>query len=234
MPVLVRRVFMLKIVPEAWESAYTQVYTIFCVSQRLARPKTYDHVIPECRRGDRHWTPRPFVTSHALVRLTGCKELNMSTQAVQAVRRHTASKGVLIFDWACRAVAAVILLQTLFFKFTAAPESVYIFTKVGGLVHSTLPFISIAMAEKFGRLGSGVMELMAGIMLIAPRYVWAGAVLAMAATFGAIATHLTVLGIDVLGDKGLLFGLAVTVFVTSATALYIHRADIPVLGKRFQ
>lgn len=155
----------------------------------------------------------------------------MSTHAVLAVSRRATS--VVIFDWACRAVAAVILLQTLFFKFTAAPESVYIFTKVGSLVHAVMPVISISMAEKFGRLGSGVMELIAGILLITPKYVWAGAVLAMATTFGAIATHLTVLGIDVLGDKGLLFGLAITVFVTSAIALYIHRRDIPVRGKRF-
>ena len=158
----------------------------------------------------------------------------MSTQTVQVVSRRATSKGVVVFDWACRAIAAVILLQTLFFKFTAAPESVYIFTKVGGLVHATLASISIPMAEKFGRLGSGVMELIAGILLIAPRYVWAGAILAMAATFAAIATHLTILGIDVLGDKGLLFGLAITVFVTSAIALYMHRTDIPVVGKRFQ
>ena len=157
----------------------------------------------------------------------------MSTQAVQAVSRRATSKGVVVFDWACRVVAAVILLQTLFFKFNAAPESVYIFTKVGGLVHATLAFISIPMAEKFGRLGSGAMELIAGVLLITPRYVWAGALLGMAATFGAIATHLTVLGIDVLGDKGLLFGLAITVFLTSAIALYIHRTDIPALGKRF-
>jgi hypothetical protein len=156
----------------------------------------------------------------------------MSTQAVQVVSRHATSKGVVIFDWVCRAVAAVILLQTLFFKFTAAAESVYIFTKVGGLVHAAIPFVSIGMAEKFGRLGSGVMELIAGMLLITPRYVWVGAILAMAATFGAIATHLTVLGVDVLGDKGLLFGLAITVFVTSAITLYIHRADIPVLGER--
>src|SRR5438270_9222706 len=93
---------------------------------------------------------------------------------------------LLIVSWTCRVIAAVILLQTLFFKFTAAPESVYIFTKVGGLVHATLAFVSVPVAEKFGRLGSGVMELIAGILLIAPRYVWAGALLAMAATFGAI------------------------------------------------
>jgi hypothetical protein len=157
----------------------------------------------------------------------------MSTHTVQAVSRGATSKGVVIFDWACRAIATVILLQTLFFKFTAAPESVYIFTKVGNFVHAAFSFISIPMAEKFGRLGSGVMELVAGILLITPRYVWAGALLAMAATFGAIATHLTILGIDVLGDKGLLFGLAITVFLSSAIALYIHRTDVPVLGKRF-
>jgi hypothetical protein len=157
----------------------------------------------------------------------------MGTQAVQAVGKGALSKGVVIFDWACRAIAAVILLQTLFFKFNAAPESVYIFTKVGGLVHSALSSISIPIAERFGRLGSGVMELIAGLLLITPRYVWAGATLAMTATFGAVATHLTVLGIDVLGDKGLLFGLAITVFVTSAITLYLHRTDIPVLGKRF-
>jgi len=157
----------------------------------------------------------------------------MSTQAVQAVSRRATSKGVVIFDWACRVVAAVILLQTLFFKFTAAPESVYIFTKVGGFVHTILAFISIPMAEKAGRLGSGVMELNAAMLLITPRYVWAGAILAMAATCGAIAAHLTVLGIDVLGDKGLLFGLAITVFVTSAITLFIHRTEIRVLGKRF-
>jgi putative oxidoreductase len=155
----------------------------------------------------------------------------MSTQAVQAVGRRT-PKALVIADWLCRIVAAIILLQTLFFKFTAAPESVYIFTKVGGLVHANVPFVTIAAAEKLGRLGSGVMELIAAILLITPRYVWAGAVLAMAATGGAIATHLTVLGIDVLGDKGLLFGLAITVFLASAVALYIHRAQLLALTKR--
>ncbi len=157
----------------------------------------------------------------------------MSTQAVQAVARRT-PKGWAIIDWLCRVVAAVILLQTLFFKFTAAPESVYIFTKVGGFVHANMPLVAIGTAEKLGRTGSGVMELIAGILLIAPRRVWAGAVLAMGATGGAIATHLTLLGIDVLGDKGLLFGLAITVFIASAIALYIHRSQLPVIGKRFE
>jgi putative oxidoreductase len=143
------------------------------------------------------------------------------------------SRVLRIASWSCRIVAAVILLQTLFFKFTAAPESVYIFTKVGGLVHAYVPAISISAAEQWGRIGSGIMELIAAILLLTPRVVWAGAVLALAATAGAIISHLTVLGIAVQGDKGLLFGLAITVFTTSAAALFLHRNQIPVIGKRF-
>jgi putative oxidoreductase len=123
-----------------------------------------------------------------------------------------------ILSWILRVVAGVILLQTLFFKFTAAPESVYIFTKVG--------------AEPWGRIGSGVIELIAAILLLWPRFTWLGSVLALGMMAGAIASHLTVLGIDVQGDRGLLFGLALTVFVASAINLFLHRADIPLIGRR--
>jgi putative oxidoreductase len=68
--------------------------------------------------------------------------------------------------------------------------------------------------------------------LLTPRFVWAGAILAMAATAGAIFSHLTFLGIEVQGDKGLLFALAIIVFVSSAVALVLHRSQIPVLGER--
>ena len=139
---------------------------------------------------------------------------------------------VLVFSWLCRIVAAIILLQTLFFKFTAAPESVYIFTKLGTFVHTYIPFTSISTVEVSGRIGSGIMELIAAVLLLTPRFVWAGAVLGIAATGGAIVSHLTFLGIEVQGDKGLLFFLAIAVFVTSAIALYLHRVQIPVLGKR--
>jgi uncharacterized membrane protein YphA (DoxX/SURF4 family) len=139
---------------------------------------------------------------------------------------------ILIFSWVCRIVAAIILLQTLFFKFTAAPESVYIFTKLGTLVHSYLPFVSIGAVEASARIGSGIMELIAAVLLLTPRFVWAGAILAIAATGGAILSHLTFLGIEVQGDKGLLFGLAVTVLVTSAIALFLHRQQIPIVGAR--
>jgi hypothetical protein len=139
---------------------------------------------------------------------------------------------VLVFSWACRIIAALILLQTLFFKFTAAPESVYIFTKLGTFIHTYVPFASISSVEVWGRIGSGIMELVAAALLLTPRFVWSGAVLAIAATGGAIASHLTFLGIEVQGDKGLLFFLALTVLVTSAIALFLHHSQIPVIGKR--
>ena len=156
----------------------------------------------------------------------------MSTQVISTMSRPMTT-AVLILSWACRVVAAIILLQTLFFKFTAAPESVYIFTKLGTFIHSYVPFASIGTVEVSGRIGSGIMELIAAVLLLTPRFVWAGAVLAMAATGGAIVSHLTFLGIEVQGDKGLLFILAITVFVTSAVALFLHRTQIPVFGKRF-
>ena len=123
-----------------------------------------------------------------------------------------------VLSWALRIVAASILLQTLFFKFTAAPESVYIFTKVG--------------AEPWGRIGSGIVELMAAILLLWPRLTWLGSVMALSMMAGAIGSQLTILGIEVQGDKGLLFGLAVTVFLAAAINLFLHRVDIPAIGRR--
>src|SRR5712692_10071669 len=156
----------------------------------------------------------------------------MSTQVISTMSRPMTT-AVLVFSWACRVVAAIILLQTLFFKFAAAPESVYIFTKLGTFIHTYIPFASISTVQVSGRLGSGIMELIAAVLLLTPRCVWAGAILAIAATGGAIASHLTFLGIEVQGDKGLLFFLAIAVLVTSAIALFLHRVQIPVFGKRF-
>jgi uncharacterized membrane protein YphA (DoxX/SURF4 family) len=118
--------------------------------------------------------------------------------------------------WILRLIASGILLQTLFFKFSAAPESVYIFTKVG--------------AEPYGRIGSGVVELFAAVLLLTSRFSWAGAALAMVVMAGAIISHLTILGIEVQGDGGLLFSLALVVFVCSACLLYLERKHIPLPG----
>ena len=125
---------------------------------------------------------------------------------------------VIVLSWFLRLTGAVILLQTLFFKFTAAPESVYIFTRVH--------------AEPWGRIGSGIVELIAAALLLTPRFNWLGSLIALGVMAGAIASHLTVLGIEVQGDKGLLFALALIVFIASATNLALHRAEIPVIGRR--
>ncbi len=146
----------------------------------------------------------------------------MKAQMISTAGKPVATP-VLVFSWICRVIAAIILLQTLFFKFTAAPESIYIFTKLGTFIHGYLPFASVNTLQVVGRVGSGIMELVAAVLLLTPRLVWGGAVLAMAATAGAIASHLTFLGVEVQGDKGLLFFLAITVLVASAIALYLHR-----------
>lgn len=123
------------------------------------------------------------------------------------------TKSELAVSWTCRVVAAVILIQTLFFKFSGAEESVYIFTKVG--------------LEPWGRYGSGVAELIAAVLLLTPKFSWAGAFLALAVISGAIGSHLTVLGIVVQNDGGLLFGLAIIVFVCSLVTVILHRRQIP-------
>jgi hypothetical protein len=155
----------------------------------------------------------------------------VSTQVISTMRRPMTTS-ILFFSWVCRIIAAIILLQTLFFKFTAAPESIYIFTKLGTFIHSYVPIASIGLVEVSARIGSGIMELIAAVLLLTPRFVWAGAVLAMAATGGAIVSHLTFLGVEVQGDRRLLFFLAIAVFVTSAVPLFLHRMQIPVWGKR--
>jgi uncharacterized membrane protein YphA (DoxX/SURF4 family) len=121
-----------------------------------------------------------------------------------------------IIAWICRVTAAVILLQTLFFKFTAAPESVYIFTKVG--------------LEPWGRIGSGIAELIAAILVLIPATTWMGAGLALAVMAGAIFSHLTVLGISVMNDGGLLFGLALAVATCSIVLLFLQRRRLPLIG----
>ena len=122
-------------------------------------------------------------------------------------------------DWTCRIVAAVILLQTLYFKFTAAPESVYIFSLLG--------------LEPWGRIGSGVAELIASVLLLVPRTTAVGALLALGIISGAIVSHLTVLGIVVMDDGGELFALAVAVFVCSAVVLSLHWRELPIVGALF-
>ncbi|WP_462254467.1 DoxX family protein [Ferruginibacter sp.] len=115
----------------------------------------------------------------------------------------------IIFSLLLRITAAVILLQTLYFKFTGHPESVELFTKLG--------------AEPWGRIGTGVIELVAGILLLIPSTVFIGAMLGVGLMAGAIASHLTVIGIESKGDGGQLFMLAIIVLVCCGMLLLLHK-----------
>ena len=128
------------------------------------------------------------------------------------MRSHTLT----ITSWVLQVAVAGILLQTLFFKFTAAPESVYIFSTLG--------------AEPWGRIGSGIVELVASVLLLVPATSVLGAGLALAVIAGAIVSHLTILGIEVQGDGGELFALALIVFAASAGILLIRRGELPLVG----
>lgn len=117
-----------------------------------------------------------------------------------------------IVNWIIRLVPVVIMLQTLYFKFSAAPESVYIFSKIG--------------MEPYGRIGIGILELIASILILIPRTTLYGAVLGLGLMLGAIQFHVTELGVDVQNDGGKLFYLAVTVAVFCILLIVITRKQI--------
>lgn len=115
-------------------------------------------------------------------------------------------------------VAAGILLQTLYFKFTGAPESKYIFTRLG--------------VEPWGRIATGLLELVAAALLIVPRTSPIGGLLAAGLMGGAVMSHLTQLGIVVQDDGGLLFALALTVLASGLVAAWMERHRLPWIGSR--
>ena len=121
-----------------------------------------------------------------------------------------------IFTWLLRIIAAVILLQTLYFKFTAQPESVELFTKLG--------------MEPWGRIGTGIAELITAILLLIPRTTLLGAVMGVGLMSGAIFFHLTKLGINFGGDA-ILFSYAVITFVCCTCLIIIFKKNIPQLLK---
>ena len=127
-----------------------------------------------------------------------------------------------VIYWVTRIIAALIMVQTLYFKFSASPESVYIFTTVG--------------MEPWGRIGIGIMELIAAGLLLVTATAWLGAGLGLGLMAGAIGMHFTLLGIEVQGDKGYLFFLALSVAVCSLYVLWYDmdkvQAAIRKLAKR--
>ncbi len=110
-------------------------------------------------------------------------------------------------------------MQTLAYKFTAHPDSVYVFEKAG--------------LGEAGRIGSGITELIAVILILIPRTIWLGAILTLGIISGAILTHLIKIGIDVNGDGGTLFFMAVLIFVLSLITLFLHRKELPIIGDKF-
>lgn len=120
--------------------------------------------------------------------------------------------------WVPRLVLSIVLLQTLFFKFSAAEESVYIFTTVG--------------MEPWGRIGSGLVEGVAGILiLLNARAQVLASILALGTMSGAIVSHLTILGIEVMGDGGELFYLAWAVAISALLVLYKNKTTVQLLIK---
>jgi uncharacterized membrane protein YphA (DoxX/SURF4 family) len=121
-----------------------------------------------------------------------------------------------IFLWVLRIIAATIMLQTLYFKFTGQPESVLLFTKLG--------------MEPWGRIGTGIVELIASILLLFPRTTLLGALVGLGLMCGAIFFHLTKLGINFGGDS-LLFIYAVIVFIACSLLIIVNKRQISSLLK---
>ena len=117
-----------------------------------------------------------------------------------------------------RLIIAIILIQTLRFKFTGDETSIYIFTQAG--------------LEPIGRIGIGIVELLAGILLLFRKTAWLGATITLGVIGGAILMHLTKLGIEIKGDGGVLFYTAVVTFILALITLFIYRKDIPLIGKK--
>lgn len=140
------------------------------------------------------------------------KEHDAEAKATEAL---STKSRLTILSWLLQIATAAILFQTLFFKFTAAEESVYIFKTLG--------------MEPWGRIGSGMAELVACVLLLVPRTVAVGALLSLGVIGGALISHLTKLGIVVKDDGGLLFALALIVFASSVSILVIRREQLPAL-----
>lgn len=127
--------------------------------------------------------------------------------------------GSVIFYWAVRILAAIIMLQTLYFKFSGASESIYIFTQVH--------------MEPWGRIGVGVLELTASVLILFNTTAWMGGVLALGLMGGAIIMHVTILGIEINNDGGQLFVYALVVAICSVIILLYNKTKITDLIKNF-
>ncbi len=122
------------------------------------------------------------------------------------------SRTKIIFLWILRLIAVFLMVQSLFFKFSAAPESIYIFSTLG--------------MEPWGRIGTGVVELVASVLILMPRTTWLGALIGTGTMFGAVFFHLTKLGVEVQGDGGQLFIYAVITLVSCVAIVLIEWSQL--------
>ncbi|CAM1349199.1 DoxX family membrane protein [Tenacibaculum crassostreae] len=118
-------------------------------------------------------------------------------------------------------VAAFILLQTLYFKFSGAQESIDLFTKLAG------------ENEAYMRIGTGILELIASILLFIPSKTWLGAFLTVGLMSGAVFSHLSKIGIEHNNDGGTLFTLAIITLISGGILLFINKKSIPIIGEKF-
>lgn len=122
-----------------------------------------------------------------------------------------------IISWVLRLTVAIILLQTLYFKFTAHPDSVHIFSVLG--------------LEPWGRISLGIVELITAILILIPKTKIIGMINSLGIILGAIFSHLLVLGVNVCNDGGSLFTLAIIVLIASTLFLVIHKTEVLTLIK---
>ncbi len=127
------------------------------------------------------------------------------------------SRNAFRLSWVGQIIAAAILGQSLFFKFTGAPEAIYIFERLG--------------VEPWGRYATGMVELVTVVLLLIPRTAGVGALLAIGLMVGALGSHLTILGINVQGDGGTLFGMAIVTLIAAVIVARIRRNEIPFFRK---
>ncbi|WKD87044.1 hypothetical protein KCTC32516_02424 [Polaribacter huanghezhanensis] len=125
-----------------------------------------------------------------------------------------------IFPIVLKLIAAFIMVQTLYFKFSGAQESIDLFTKIAG------------ENEAIMRFGTGTLELIASILLFIPKKTWLGALLTIGLMSGAIVSHLTILGIEFNGDGGALFISAVITFLSAVILLILNKKEIPFIGEK--
>jgi uncharacterized membrane protein YphA (DoxX/SURF4 family) len=120
---------------------------------------------------------------------------------------------IVVFAWILRLIVAILFSQALYFKFTGAPESVYVFSTLG--------------VEPYGRIGTDFAELITVILVLIPRTTLLGALIGFGVMIGAILSHLFALGMEVQGDGGTLFILTLITFISCSILIYLNKTKIP-------